>query len=72
MALKQNKFPIETEFTNRIKCFGEHIKNIVEKKDIKYLIPLETKGALLVDIACGENALPKSLNIIYPRALRSL
>lgn len=70
MTVCQNNFAIDTELTTRIKLFGEHIKNIVEEKDIRYLIPLETKGALLVDIACGKNALPESLNIIYPRALR--
>ena len=71
MAIENIDFAVETELTNRIKCFGEHIKKIVEKNDINYLIPLETKGALLVDVACGDNnTLPETLNIIYPRALR--
>lgn len=65
-----NSFRVETELTSRIKCFGEHIRNIVEERDINYLVPLETKGALLVDVACGENFLPASLTIVYPSALR--
>jgi hypothetical protein len=70
MNEKQNNLFIETELTNRIKCFGEQINQIVTERRINYLIPLETKGALLVDVACGKIDLPKSLNIIYPRALR--
>lgn len=66
----KNTYSVQNELTNRIKSFGEHIKNIVKDKNIKYLIPLETKGALLVDTACGTDALPESLKIIYPRALR--
>ncbi len=65
-----DSFRIDTELTNRIKCFGEQIKNIVDEKGIKYLIPLETKGALLVDVACGQNFLPESLTVVYPSALR--
>jgi hypoxanthine phosphoribosyltransferase len=63
-------YTVETELTQRIKKFGEHLKEIILKNKVNYLMPLETKGALLVDVACGNGTLPKSLNIIYPRALR--
>ena len=71
MVIENDYHAVETELSSRIKCFGEHIKTIVEKNDINYLIPLETKGALLIDVACdNNNSLPETLNIIYPRALR--
>lgn len=70
MNFKEKNYAIKTEITNRIEYCGEHINKLVKEKNIKYIILLETKGALLLDIACEKKTLPKYVQVIYPRAIR--
>lgn len=58
------------QLSTRIQRFGKLIKNIASENSINCIVPLETKGALLVDVACSDTPLPKETQIIYPRAIR--
>ncbi len=69
-VMKVTTSGMRTEFADRIHRFGEHINSLVRDKQIDILIPLESKGALLIDVACDNHEFPQDLSIIYPRALR--
>lgn len=61
---------IGSEIARRVPVFGEHIAKLSAKYKIDYIVPLETKGALLIDIACGNLGEELLDRIIYPKAIR--
>jgi len=56
--------------TRIISDFGKHLDNLIAKIKPDFIVPLETKGAILLELSLARirHRLPKSLIIIYPRA----
>jgi hypothetical protein len=62
----------ELELRKHVTKFGDHILALIKKRNIAYVVPVETKGTLLLEEALGNRTLPDGTKLIYNRAFRYL
>lgn len=57
-----------------IEQFARHLEELIEHIQPNFIVPLETKGAILLEMCLSRirHALPADLKIIYPRAFEYL
>lgn len=63
-------FRIPSEMHAVVQQFGTHIQELASSLHPEYIVPLETKGAILLEMSLSSirHKMPPSLRVIYPRA----